>query len=167
MHNNIFFFICQMPNLQQNDRSDVSVAGTSITALSSIQRDTKSKHWCGFPVSELPYCCYIGFSAPNIIRFTANRNLMWNMSIPLAVSSVGIFTLTATVTELELNYGSPPMIFITFWPAGCVKRAGNMSAFDSHWGDSSFCNANNIAQNSGSGASGMWGRLNCVPITLN
>lgn len=51
---------------------------------------------------------------------------MWNMSIPLAVSSLGIFTLTAIVTELELNYGSPLMIFITFWPAGCVKRAGNI-----------------------------------------
>lgn len=48
------------------------------------------------------------------------------MSIPLAGSSVGIFTLTAIVTELELNYGSLPMIFITFWPAGCVKRAGNI-----------------------------------------
>lgn len=48
------------------------------------------------------------------------------MSIPLAVSSVWIFTLTATVTELELNYGSPPMIFITFWPAGCVNSAENI-----------------------------------------
>lgn len=149
MHMNVVFFICPLPNSSQNDRWKVYVTGTSITALSSTQRDTKSKHWCGFPVSEPPHCWYIGFSASNIIRFTANRNLMWNMSIPLAVSSVGIFALAATVTELELNYGPPPMIFITFWPAGCAKKGWKyLSAFDSHCGDSSFCNTKNMAQHS-------------------
>lgn len=71
------------------------------------------------------------------------------MSIPLAVSSVGIFALAATVTELELNYGSPPMIFITFGLLAVRKGLViYLSAFDSHCGDSSFCNAKNMAQHS-------------------
>lgn len=99
--------------------------------LPSSYNRRKSKHWWSFAVSEPAYCRYIGFG--NIIGSMADRNPARNMSVPLAVSSVG--TIILSLSRLELSYERPVIIFANR-PPGCLKEWKDQLRSNSVW---NFC----------------------------
>lgn len=158
----------RMPNLAQNDRTKVSVTGAvhntvtfnserniikTLMQFFSVRTSILLIYWIQCPRYNTIYC-----RQEFNVKYVHPAGCFLCLDLYTCCHSHWVGTKLWVPADDLYN-------ILACWL--CEKDWKYLFAFDSHWGDSSFCNANNIAWNSGSDALGRRDGLNCVPLTLD